>query len=561
MQPKTKNNPRLYYKGNKKLRNSGVEYEYTEGQIEEIKKCSEDAKYFIREYCKIINVDDGLVPFDLWPFQEKLVDLCISNRKVIAMLPRQMGKSTTICCLLLWHIIFNDYFKVAILSNRSKSAKGVLKRIKLAYENLPYWMQHGILEWNAGNIELENKSSIVADSTSGSAARGDSFSAILLDEFSHVERGMQEDFFKSAYPTVSSGKTTKTWIISTPNGMEMFYDMYTKAEKRMLNPSADHTNSFVPFRAYWYDHPHRDEEWKNAELENMTLEMFNQEYDCEFLSSPNTLIDPTVLKGIEVKDPLRIWSKQINLKIYEEPVQGRSYIACVDIAEGVGKDSSVVSVIDITESSNFRQVAVYRDNKISVLELPQKAATIASFYNEAHILIENNSLGSHVGEILHTTIKYPNLIRTYQDEQRGVILTQGYGKKKSKIGYKTTAGNKLGNCKALKSLIEGKKLHIWDWNTFSEFTTFVYNGSSYSAEEKTNDDCVMSLVLFAWLVTQREFEDMFGSSPHKELAETMEDEEVVVPSSGIVFPDNYNKEEMFVADGCVWTTGKFPWEQ
>lgn len=561
----TTKNSKLFYKGNKKLRNSGVEFEYTDYHIEEIRKCKESAVYFIRNYCKIISVDEGLVPFNLWPFQEKLVEICLSNRKVIAMLPRQMGKSTTICCLLLWNVIFNDYYKVAILSNRSRAAKSVLKRIKVAYECLPFWLQHGIKIWNTGDIELENSSSIVADATSGSAARGDSFSAILLDEFAHVERGMQKEFFQSVYPTVSSGKTTKTWIISTPNGMEQFYKMYTDAEKRQLHPekfTTDEINQgFVPFRAFWNDHPNRDEAWRRGELMNMTEDMFDQEYNCNFLSSPNTLIDPLILRQIEIKDPeTKSFLNDQRVRVYEQPVKEGKYVSLVDIGEGVGKDSSVISVINVTESSNFKQVAIYQSNTISILELPKVAQVLSQYYNYAHILIENNSLGSQVGEILHSTLKYENLIRTYSDEQRGQILTFGYGKKKSRIGYRVTTGNKLGNCKTLKSLVESKKLKIYDFDTFSELTTFTYNGHSYSAEEGTNDDCVMTLVLFAWLVTQREFEDMFGSSAYKELQEDQSNEEIMMPApSGMILSDRYDPDTTFVQDGCVWSTDTFIW--
>jgi len=211
------------YLGNPKLKSSNVPVEFTEEQLSEYLRCHNDPVYFISKYVKIIHVDHGLVDFNLYPFQENMVRTFHDNRFVICKMPRQSGKSTTIIAFFLHYILFNENVQVGILANKGSLARELLDRLKLSYENLPIWMQQGILAWNKGNIELENGSKVLAAATSSSAVRGSSFNIIFLDEFAHVPKELAEEFFTSVYPTISSGQTTKVFIVSTPLGLNQFY--------------------------------------------------------------------------------------------------------------------------------------------------------------------------------------------------------------------------------------------------------------------------------------------------------------------------------------------------
>lgn len=260
------------YLGNTKLKKPNVRHQYTPEQIEEYVKCAKDEVYFVKTYVKIVHVDRGIVNFDLWPFQETFISTAIRERFVVAKMPRQVGKTTTIAAMILHMVLFTENYNVAILANKEKQSKEILSRIKLAYENLPKWMQQGIVEWNKGNIELENGSKVLASSTTSSAIRGGSFNLVYLDEFAFVPDNIQEDFFKSVYPTISSGQTTKILVTSTPNGLNLFYKLWVDSEEGR--------NNFKRVSVHWSDVPGRDEAWKEETIKNTSQEQFDQEFEC-----------------------------------------------------------------------------------------------------------------------------------------------------------------------------------------------------------------------------------------------------------------------------------------
>ena len=223
-------------------------------QIEEYVKCKKDPVYFTRNYVKIVSLDEGLVPFKMWDFQEELIQKFHNSRFNIAKLPRQTGKSTTVVSYLLHYILFNDNVNIGILANKASTARDLLARLATAYENLPKWIQQGVVVWNKGNIELENGSKILAASTSASAVRGMSFNIIFLDEFAFVPNHIADSFFASVYPTITSGKSTKVIIISTPQGMNHFYKMWVDA--------TEGRSTYKPLEVHWSMVPGRDQKWK-----------------------------------------------------------------------------------------------------------------------------------------------------------------------------------------------------------------------------------------------------------------------------------------------------------
>ena len=217
------------YLGNHNLKASGVDHDFTEEQVTEYIKCGKDPLYFVKNYVRIVTLDEGLVQFKPWDFQEDMLEKVHDNRFIICKFPRQTGKSTTIISYLLHYVLFNPDVRVAILANKQSTAMELLHRLKIAYENLPKWLQQGIEEWNKGSIILENGSKIIASATSSSAVRGGSFNMIFLDEFAYIPSGVAEEFFSSVYPTISSGSNTKVLIVSTPKGLNMFYKLWTDA--------------------------------------------------------------------------------------------------------------------------------------------------------------------------------------------------------------------------------------------------------------------------------------------------------------------------------------------
>ena len=337
------------YLGNPNLKKANVPTNFTPKQVKEFIKCSQDPVYFIRKYIRIVSLDEGVIPFDMYDFQEEMVDRFHQNRFNIAKLPRQSGKSTVVTSYLLWYVIFNDNVNVAILANKAPTAREMLGRLQLSYENLPKWMQQGIIGWNKGSVELENGSRLLASSTSASAVRGMSFNIIFLDEFAFVPNNIAEQFFASVYPTISSGKNTKVIIISTPHGMNMYYKIWHDAERKK--------NEYITTDVHWSQVPGRDADWKEQTIANTSEAQFRVEFECEFLGSVDTLISASKLRLMVYEDPI---VTQNGLDVYEDPQKEHQYTITVDVARGIDGDYSAFTVFD-TSTVPYKLVAKYRN--------------------------------------------------------------------------------------------------------------------------------------------------------------------------------------------------------
>jgi len=496
------------YLGNPNLKASGVEIEFTEDQVKEYMKCAKDPVYFIKNYVKVVSLDKGLIPFNLYDYQEELLNIIHDNRFAIAKLPRQSGKSTSIVSYILHYVLFNQNMNVAILANKQSTAREILYRLKMAYEYLPLWLQQGIIEWNKGSIELENGSKITASSTSASAIRGGSFNMIFLDEFAHVPNNIAEEFFSSVYPTVTSGQTTKVLMVSTPNGLNLFYYYWKNANKKKGEKGK---NEYIPFEVHWSQiplypgGPMRDQTWKDKQIQNTSEQQFQTEFECDFIGSTNTLISSSKLHVMNFEEPVS--KSPDGIDIYEEPKEGHTYIITVDTARGQGKDYSALLVIDITEPP-YKVVLKYRNNLISPMVYPTVIKTIADKYNNAYVLIETNDIGSQVADVLYEDLEYDNMASTVYKGRSGQVISSGFGGAQMHRGVRTTIPVKKLGCSVVKSLIENDKLLIEDMDIINELYTFVAKGQSFEADEGHNDDLVMCLVLFGWLTRQDYFKNL-----------------------------------------------------
>jgi len=492
------------YLGNKNLKRVGVPVEFTQEDVHEYVKCSKDLVYFIKNYVKIVNVDKGLIDFDLWDFQEQMVNTFDDNRFSICKLPRQVGKTTTVAAYILWKILFTEQYSVAILANKMAQAREILGRIQLAYEWLPKWMQQGVEEWNKGNIRLENGSEILASATSSSAIRGTSQNLIYLDEFAFVPNNLQEEFFASVFPTISSGTSSKVIITSTPNGMNMFYKIWVDSEEGR--------NNYARVDIHWSDVPGRDEKWKEETIKNTSQEQFRQEFECEFLGSSNTLIHPSKLRQLTFKKPI---SSKNGFDCYEEPKKDNIYLMVVDTSRGVGLDYSATVVFDISDIP-YKIVGKYRSKDISPLIFPNVLESIAKTYNDAYVLIELNDLGEQVSSILHQDLEYENILSTTPRGRGGQQVGAGFGGRVN-MGVKTTKTVKRVGCSHLKDLVEKDKLILNDYDIIQELSVFISKGTSYQADEGYHDDLVMCTVLFSWLVRQEYFIEITDSDIRSKL--------------------------------------------
>ena len=531
------------YLGNPNLKKINTPVEYTKEQVLEFRKCEEDPLYFISKYVQIVSLDEGLVPFNMYGFQEEMVSTMHKERFTICKLPRQSGKSTTIVSYLLHYALFNPNCNIAILANKSSTARDILGRLQLTYENLPRWLQQGIINWNKGSIELENKSSIVAASTSSSAIRGGSYNIIFLDEFAFVPANIAEQFFSSVYPTISSGQKTKMIIVSTPHGMNMFYKLWVDSQNKK--------NEYVPIEVHWSEVPGRDEKWKEQTIRNTSAEQFQQEFECDFLGSVDTLISPSKIKAMPHIEPIE---SKGGLDMYEKPVKGKTYVCTVDVARGVTKDYSAFIIFDCSQVP-YRIVAKYKNNEVKPFVFPNVIQQVCNGYNKAHVLVEVNDLGQQISDTLQYECEYENLLMTTQRGRAGQILGAGFSGRGSSLGVRMTKSIKKLGCSNIKTLIESDKILINDFNIIEEMSTFSKRGTSWQAEEGCNDDLMMCLVSFGWLSNQEYFKELTDSNIRNQLYHEQQNliEQDMAPfgfvDDGIERPGEETEVDMY---GTVW---------
>jgi hypothetical protein len=488
-----------FYLSNPALKAAGVQIPFTEDNIQEYLKCTKDPLYFIEHYCKIVSLDDGVVQFKLFPYQKRIIEALHNNKKVIGKLFRQSGKSTVVASYITWYVLFNDNKTAAILANKQIIAKEIFLRVQFMYENLPKWLQQGVVEWNKTSFSIENGSRCFCAATSASAVRGTSLSFLLCDEFAHLKPNLAEEFIASVFPTISSSETSKLAIISTPNGLNHFHKLWSDAEANL--------NGFIPVTGHWTEHPKRTQKWADDQLNSLGEIKFRQEILVTFEGSSYTLIDGAKLASIPTIIPL---FQKDKLEIFKQPEKNHSYSITVDVSRGRHQDYSAFSVIDITKMP-YEVVATFKDNTITTLEFPHLIYNIARQYNNAFILVEINDLGEEVSNTLWHDYEYENLYFTSGNE---LSQLRGYP------GIRTTSKVKSLGCSVLKDLVEKDQLIINSHRIIEELGIFVLTRKTYAADNSDiNDDLCTTLWLFAWLTKQGIFQDITNNDLRLALTE------------------------------------------
>jgi len=533
-------NKPISYNGNPNLKQIGTTISYTKEQVTEIIKCSQDPIYFIENYCQIVSLDRGLIPFKLYDCQKEKVHTILNNRKVILMEGRQQGKTITAAACILWYTLFQENKTVAILANKSSAAREVLSRYELMYEMLPIWMQQGVKTFNKGDIELENGSKVFTAATSTSGIRGKSVNWLYIDEAAIIPNNVAEEFFTSVYPTISAGTTTKILLTSTPLGYNHFWKFWNEAEQGL--------NGFVPMFIPYNRIPGRDEKWA-AEQKAMLGELkFNQEVLCNFLGSSNTLINPDTIGKMSVKP--YVYTKD-GLDIFVEPEEEHVYMLVADTSRGVGGDYSAFTVLDIT-AYPYSVVAKYRNNKISPLLFPNIIYKVAKDYNKAYCLIEINDNGQQVADSLYMDLEYENVFFVGSNSKSGQYLSGGFSSGAT-LGVRTTKQVKRLGCTSFKSLVESTKLLIHDPDIINEISTFIEVRGTHKADEGYQDDLVMCLVLFAWATNELFFKDLTDTNLRKALYEEQfkQIEENLTPF-GIIENGIPDEEKPQIMTDAIW---------
>lgn len=485
-----------------------ISNEEYERRIREIVKCKKDIVYFANTYFKILTMNEGIRTIKLYPKQEELLRFFKDDKRCVVLSARQSSKTTTYTIFLLWSTIFFPEKKCMILANKAATAVEIVSRIQLGYEYLPEWIKPRVLVWNKGQILFANKSEIRGFASSSDAARGFSAQIVALDEFAFLQKNIADKLFTSIYPVISTAKEGKMIIVSTPNGTadNLYYDIWQQANSKTKNEEG-----WKPFEMHWWDVPGRDEKFKEMTIASIGQKRWDQEFACEFLSPSDfrRLIPEDILekykmrldqyklqdeaKGREMQIVSQDESKVYNFTMWECFNQKHTYLASGDVAEGTGRDQSVLQIWDVTDLSKIELVCKFADNNVSVLEFAYVSSKMLELYANPPLIVENNSIGIGYIDVLRINYAYPNIVHE--------------GSNNNPWGIRAHATVKPKACLWLRDMFttQGFEWIIKDSDLLKEIGTFVKKESSsplasYAAMGNAHDDLVMSLVWAAYLL-------------------------------------------------------------
>lgn len=485
------------YLRNKRLPRADAQFEWTPEMIAEIKKCKEDIHYFAENYFHIVTLDEGKRKIDLYPAQKRALKSLQKYRFNVINASRQSGKTTLMTIYALWLTCFEDFKRAVIVANKETTAIMILRRVALAYEELPNWLKPGVAQYGKKEIILGNHSSIGISTTTGSAVRGDTVNCIIIDEAAHIDDHLMKDFWASVIPVISSSKkrTTKIFMVSTPKGTgNLFYEIFVKAQKS----ETDENMLWHAEEIHWFDVPGRGKLWKQDMIEALHGDkiLFEQEFNCCFLETGDSAIDIDLLNEMEARcrAPEQVFEDG-HYSVWRPPVEGHIYGIGVDVGEGIGKAASVVQVFDYTDLTEIHQVAMYSDRFIHPTRFADIINRIGHHYGCPPVLIERNNIGSEVIAVLKEIHHYENIV-AYNPE------SLAYGD--IRPGILSHTNTKFSGVMNLRYWLNAcRVVHIYDIGTVQELKTFVrYPNGTWKKKqgEGVFDDRVMSLVWCLFLL-------------------------------------------------------------
>lgn len=514
----------MAFNGINNLRDSTQSIKVERWQMQELKKCAQDPIYFIRNYVQINTKDHGMQKFDMYDFQEELIQKFNKYRFNITKFPRQCGKSTTTRGYILWYALFHADKVIAILANKLNLAQEQLQQLRDSYILLPMWMQPGVSQWNKRAVQFTHGTRIICAATSADGIRGMAINLLYLDEFAFVPSHIASDFIASVFPTISSGKTTKVIITSTPNGMNHFFDMWEESvePESYMEDAAGlpvGSNGYVKSEIAWNVVPGRTEAWANAERVKIGEIRFNQEYKCEFVGSVATLIDHNFLKLMEYKKPMIIPKLPEYIKIWELPrskaeldTRGYEYIASIDSGYGMHKDNTVMQICLVKSNITIHQVVCMAINKLDIDDFCKKAYLLLKKYHLPNLIVEQNGPGIAALKYFHNNLNYENLLH-FDPRGRAMGLWASEKLKQTAVIL-------------LKTYVQRKFIKIYDKDTIHELQSFGQESvTKWGGLGGTKDDRVTALY---WIIYYVQSPLFYGNIVDSVDIMKMEEDEIIL---------------------------------
>lgn len=481
------------------IKKAHAKQKYTLEEVKHLEACMDPVNgplYFAKNFLKIQHPVRGSIPFEPYEYQEKLIEAYHTNKQCIAMLPRQMGKTTCACAYLLWYTMFVPEAQVLIAAHKYEGAQDIMNRYRFGYENLPDFIRAGVYSYNRNTIEYDNGARIQATTTTENTGRGKSLSLIYCDEFAFVQPPEKaKEFWTALSPTLSTGG--KCIITSTPNSDEdQFAMIWTEANKKFDehgNETALGQNGFYAYFAHWSEHPDRDEAWANMERSKIGSERFRREFDCEFLIFDETLINAVKLTELKGVDPIMTMGQT---RWYKDIDPRATYLVSLDPSLGTGGDYAAIQVF---EMPTMDQVAEWRHNLTPVQAQIKHLREINRYIMDRGVekggtpqiyySVENNTLGEAALVVINDI---------GEDQIPGLFLSEPMRKghvRKFRKGFNTTHRTKITACSRMKNLIEMHKMKLHSKPLISELKTFIAHGVGFGAKPGEHDDLVSAVLL------------------------------------------------------------------
>jgi len=484
--------------------------------LEEIKKeflkCKNSCEYFTKNYTKVVHPMRGLVPFDLYPFQTKILREFQDYRLSILSKFRQAGCTTLMASYALWFILFQPNKKVAILSKGDSEATEVVSRIRLMYDELPIWLQPKTTKNNDHTLALENGSSIQSKASGKQSGRSLAASLLIIDEAAFID--YIDTIWAAVGPTTSTGG--RVCVLSTVNGIgNWFHRMYTQA--------LEGSNGFHAIRIKWQEHPeyHRHpgyeglyeqmsnynppinvDDWEESTRKKHTFKEWLQEYESNFLGTGETYVDGEILKSLKENCNKDYWIRYNNkMRIWEDPQPHHEYVLAADPSIGRDRDYSAFHIIDIY---NGKQVAEFYSNRTPINEFAKIISDEARLYNTAFVCPERNGIGNNLIYFLKEELEYENLV---QDDKRdiGILITQ---KNKENL-----LADMEHNIRSNRVLVSSERL-------VNELLTFVIDPDTGKIKPDSNchDDLIMAYATAIHIFNKLRTNSFIESSEHNDKA-------------------------------------------
>jgi len=504
---------------------------------QEYVKCAQDASYFMRKYCMIQHPIRGKIPFELYDFQDKVVNEFQEHRMNVILKARQLGISTLTAGYSLWLMTFHQDKNVLVIATKQEVAKNLVTKVRVMHANLPSWLKQKCVEDNKLNLRYRNGSQIKAVSSGPEAARSEALSLLILDEAAFIDR--IDSIWTAAQSTLTTGG--QCVALSTPNGVgNWFHKTWVDAEEGR--------GMFNPIKLHWTVHPDREKEWRDEQDVLLGPGSAAQECDCDFLTSGTGVIDPTILERLRkggCKDPIERRGIDSNTWIWEPANYTKSYIVCADVGRGDSADYSAFHVIDI---ENLEQVAEYK-GKINTKDFGNMLVSIATEYNDAILIIENNNIGwATIQQVIDRD--YPNLFYTskdlqYVDVQHQINNRINTQERNMVAGFSTTSKTRPLIISKLEEFFREESVVVHSNRLIDELLTFVYINNRAEAMSGYNDDLVMSFAIGLWVRDTALRLRTEGIELTKKTLSRMNDTE------GLYTQEDANKN-----DSWEWDTGK-----